>query len=71
MKYIISKRGEVVIFSKQLVHRDVAQQLGMTEIHSAGFVDMATVRCFGSSWSLGVESDPEHDNSLIERQLRG
>lgn len=60
----------MVLFSDDLVHREVSQKLGM-EPESAGFVSIEAVsegdfkaRCFGDSYTLDLAADPVKDGVL-------
>lgn len=63
-----------IIFDEVIDHSFMARRMKFVEIHSAGFVSMTVdddqliIRCFGSSTSLGVQSD-QKDAKLIARSL--
>lgn len=74
-KYIIID-GSAVVFSPAIAHNEMA---GMRNVTSAGFVDFfhkeneygeieIKAKCYGSSYSLGIESKPE-DGEIITMQL--
>lgn len=74
MKYIRYKTT-VVLFSEDLVHRDVAQALGIKP-ESAGFVEVEevgdgayAVRCYGESITLGIGSKPD-DSQMVGYHLK-
>lgn len=68
MKYIVTKEGEVVMFSVKFMHSDVAQKLGLTPV-SAGFVNgFGQIAVAGESTSLGLVSRAE-DIEKIEMEL--
>lgn len=74
LKYIIiDTKGwpEVVIFTNSIEHRQMMINMGATkdQVRSAGFLQLTTAgaRCYGSSTSLGIASNPEVDNAMINR----
>lgn len=77
MKYIIIDSLIPVIFSVALTHAEVA---GIKKVTSAGFVEISMgtdvdsneipmASCSGESVSLGIRSDKEHDQKVINRML--
>lgn len=72
MKYIIFIDHQVIIFSRNIEHRDIAEQTqGANRVFSAGFVTKhnGQIKCYGNSTSLDIESRPEHDKAIIETFL--
>lgn len=76
-KYIIAN-GNAIIFSEALLHKDMVPNGSKAE--SAGFVQFAaetdrrgvvklTSKCSGHSISLGLNSNPERDERLINFQI--
>jgi hypothetical protein len=62
MKYINVTAGGMrglVLFPEYLCHADVACG---RQVHSAGFVDLDAMVCYGDSVSLGIKSSP-HDTA--------
>ena len=73
MRYVISKRGSVVMFSDNLSCSEVATALGWEDVQAAGRVrfyanrkDAPDVYCFGGDTSIGVSSRKE-DAVLIAK----
>lgn len=72
MKYIIFTDRKVIVFSRDIEHRDMAQQTyGVNRVFSAGFVTKHNdqIKCHGKSTSLEVDSNPEQDKAIIETFL--
>jgi hypothetical protein len=72
MKYIIFTNRQVIIFSRDIEHRDMAEQTqGTNRVLSAGFVTKHNdkIKCYGKSTSLDIDSRPEHDKAIIETFL--
>lgn len=78
MKYINTKRHGIVVFPESMIHREVAQQLGIcleVGLISAGFVrlfltgDELHVECYGESESLRLASRFQKDSEQLEKQL--
>lgn len=72
MKYIIFSNRQAIIFSRDIEHRDMAQQTyGVNRVFSAGFVTKHNdqIKCYGKSTSLDVDSKPEQDKAIIETFL--
>lgn len=74
LKYIIiDTKGwpEVIIFTNSIEHRQMMINMNASkeQVRSAGFLQLTTAgaRCYGSSTSLGIGSDPAVDNALINR----
>lgn len=68
MKYITTDAGEVIMFSTNLVHADVAEKLGVVPV-SAGFVKVyGQVMASGESETLKLQARPG-DNEMIEAHL--
>ena len=72
MKYVCfyhNKQEEdvVVIFYIGLAHSTFSN----LNPHSAGFIDFKDGKpiCFGKSLSLGLESNPERDSRIANRQI--
>lgn len=69
MKYIISDTNVPVLFSKDLLHNEVIQN-----VKSAGFLSIKyntvkkcfTAKCFGESSSLKIASNAAEDKKIIE-----
>ena len=80
MKYIKYKHSlhdlltQIVIFSPIDSHKDMALQLGINSenIVSAGFFSCNpdSIRCYGDSVTLGVDSQ-EEDSEKISHIIRG
>lgn len=71
MKYIQFKHGEFILFSRDLIHADVARAAasGGGPPVSAGFVVKGTngeLACKGQSDSLGLVADPGDTQRLKE-----
>jgi len=68
MKYLNHAKLGLVLFSPAVAHSEMARVLRAahpdSEILSAGFVNISTVRCYGGSVSLSLESQPE-DTMLL------
>lgn len=79
MKYIIGEiKGKSVscfgpvIFPEWCDHKQTAAKLGITNIQSAGFIDIdmdGKVRCYGESISLDIRSNP-YDNPIIQKMFQ-
>lgn len=74
LKYIVINSAgwpEVIIFTNSIEHRLMMTRMGCSkdQVLSAGFLQITTegARCYGSSTSLGIASNPETDNALINR----
>lgn len=70
-KYIIIDRIRPVLFAHGIEHIDEANKRNVT---SAGFVQIMvtpagglSVRCFGRSESLNIDSEPARDSNIITR----
>lgn len=72
MKYIVDKFYGPVIFANGLQHKDVAKQLNLTNIQSAGFVrtSLGEIQCYGDSFTLNIKSRGEVDTELIKEFLK-
>jgi hypothetical protein len=71
MKYVIDRRGNVVIGSARLLHADLAAGLDRpVEIASAGFcfIEAGKIKVGGRSVGFGIESKPE-DADLIAAEF--
>lgn len=69
-KYICVDNGlceTIVVFSEALKHSDFAMM--PVKIVSAGFFNPETLRCFGKSVSLNLESRPQ-DTEIAQRQFK-
>lgn len=70
MKYIVINKLDVVIFTDNWSHQNMAFNLNIDRksITSAGFfqITSAGARCYGSSTSLSIPSDPG-DSALVNR----
>jgi hypothetical protein len=71
MKYIRFRHGEFILFSRDLIHENVAKAVPSRSGApvSAGFVVRAAdgeLACRGQSDSLGLESDPGDTGRLRE-----
>jgi hypothetical protein len=71
-KYIITDSGSIVVFSAAFNHSDFKH---MNPIR-AGFISFGvnkngnpTCSCYGSSFSLNLESNPELDTKIAKLQL--
>lgn len=72
LKYIINKKNDPVIFSRDIQHNTLNQ-----EANSAGFIiikydslaNRFVAKCFGESDTLMLKSNPEIDEKLIETFL--
>lgn len=67
MKYIIFRHENIeypVIFPISMTHTDVAKYIPMKPV-SAGFVDIASLVCFGRSESLNLSSR-EQDSKILD-----
>ena len=83
MKYINYKNGlkqvKTIIWSENAIsHEEMMNSLknideyNVSNVESAGFIERAPngkLKCFGKSYSLGVESNPLCDNVLIDLAL--
>jgi hypothetical protein len=78
-KYVIVD-GCASVFSAAIGHNEMVKYGKVAE--GAGFVrfypgknewdeDVVTAKCYGSSYSLGVESRPEEDSILVTQQICG
>lgn len=83
LKYVIINEAFPILFGEYFKHSDFAS--GHGKVTSAGFVTIKEIEtpegspfcvarmlqagCYGESVSLGVKSDPEWDQKLIERVL--
>jgi len=72
IKYVINDKGVPVLFSSEIVHNEVIQN-----IKSAGFLSIRYdrskqrffARCFGESSSLDLVSNIKTDEKIIESFL--
>lgn len=71
-KYIKTKYKKIIVFSELHVHSDFKN----FDPVSAGFIDFYTdendnvkCRCYGSSFSLQLRSEPEEDTLLANMQI--
>lgn len=67
-KYIITEDFKPIIFSKAIPHK-VFKNLNPS---SAGFIhisELGDIHVYGSSISLGIESQPLRDSEIIETLL--
>lgn len=72
LKYIINKKDNPVLFSKDILHNTLNQ-----EAKSAGFlivkydaeINRFVAKCFGESSSLMIKASPELDEKIIESFL--
>jgi hypothetical protein len=71
-KYIKTKYQKIIVFSELMVHSDFKK----FDPVSAGFIDFYTdendnvkCRCYGSSISLNLKSQPEEDTMLANMQI--
>jgi hypothetical protein len=72
VKYIRTKNDEIIIFGEIMQHSDFRNFNPV----SAGFISFGinkegnpTCSCFGSSFSLNLDSNPEEDTLLAKQQL--
>jgi hypothetical protein len=72
VKYIRTKDDEIIIFGEIMQHSDFRNFNPV----SAGFISFGinndgnpTCSCYGESYSLNMESNPEEDTMLAKRQL--
>ena len=72
VKYIRTKDNEIIIFGEIMQHSDFRHFNPV----SAGFISFGinkegnpTCSCFGSSFSLNLDSNPEDDTLYAKRQL--
>jgi hypothetical protein len=75
MKYIVFEDNYtaaefVVIFASYIPHDAMARMIAVkgTPVRAGSF-SMQEFDCYGQSISLGLKSDPEKDNKLIERDM--
>lgn len=74
IKYIISDKNVPVLFSNELVHNEVVQN-----VKSAGFLKISydkmnqrfSAKCFGESSSLKIIANANQDEQIIEEFLNG
>lgn len=83
MKYVMLKqklgkdiyRFEPIIFSKMLIHAEVAETMiemlkpEVFEVHSAGFYEAG--KCVGESSSLKIKSDPQDGQRILMADYGG
>ena len=74
LKYIITKDGEPILFSKAIQHSDMANHIS-EEIVSAGFVTfknneagIVVAQAFGHSMTLNLRSQIE-DSDIITKHI--
>lgn len=72
VKYVVTKDDEMIIFGATISHDEF---IGFKPIR-AGFINFSsnedgnpTCQCYGSSFSLRMESDPEKDTFLAQMIL--
>lgn len=78
MKYVrfldVDGEDSIIVFSNNLVHREVALRLFPSKILGAGFVRVSAkvggpvLVCYGRSESLNVDSNPE-DTKFLRASL--
>lgn len=73
VKYVVTKDNEMIIFGATISHDEF---IDFKPIR-AGFISFGlnkdgnpTCKCYGSSFSLRKESDPEKDTLLAQMTLR-
>lgn len=72
IKYVRTENDEIIVFSELLNHSDFKKFNPI----SAGFISIGvnkegnpSCNCYGSSYTLNMESKPEEDTELAKRQL--
>ena len=83
MKYIRTTRNAIFIFPAIFDHADFARKVTdrLEQVKSAGFIaltnschkdfDNIGLRCYGRSISLGIDSIPEEDSDLVNKEFYG
>ena len=81
---MIGKAKYVIVNDNAIVFSPVISHIDMVKSHekakSAGFVDfrakqneygetIVEAKCFGSSFTLGIDSRPEEDSMLVTNQI--
>lgn len=64
----------IIMFSTHLNHKETVKRIRHTEVVSAGFVykdRQGDLQCTGRSESLNVDSNPEADSKLLQKQVKG
>jgi len=57
MKYIVKDHLDIYLFGRNIAHADFSAQI-KGRCTSAGFVNLATMHCYGESEGLGIPSCP-------------